>query len=101
MLINQLNRKYEDDDIESDYDETLSEPDLQEDLKSNPNGCAYGSPNQRNCITNQQVYNLLSNQTDFLKISKTIELQLQKPNEHMCTSIDLSMYQLEVCQFCI
>ncbi len=27
-----------------------------------------------------------------MKTSRTIEQQLHKPNEHMCTSIDLSMY---------
>jgi hypothetical protein len=44
-----------------------------------------------NCLTNRGVYGLLSNQSDLMKVSKTIEKQLNRPNEHMCTSIDLSM----------
>lgn len=41
----------------------------------------------------------MNNATDFLRISKTIEAKLHKPNEHMCTSIDLSMYHIYLVKF--
>ncbi|CAF2450277.1 unnamed protein product [Rotaria sp. Silwood2] len=87
-----MNKKYEEEEDESDYDDNLNEIDLKLDLISNPNGCVFVSSSQNKCLTNQQVYSLLSNKTDLMKISKPIEEQLYKPNEHMCTSIDLNRH---------
>jgi hypothetical protein len=50
------------------------------------------STNDEKCLTNEQVYNLLNNQIDLMKFSKPIEQQINKPNEQICTSIDLSSF---------
>ncbi|CAF0835282.1 unnamed protein product [Rotaria sordida] len=99
LLINQINKNHEeqegeidDDDDDSDYDVPLNEIELKVDLVSNPNACAFVPSSRSQCLTNQQVYTLLHNTTDLMKISKTIEEQLYKPNEHMCTSIDLNRH---------
>ncbi|CAF3371762.1 unnamed protein product [Rotaria sp. Silwood1] len=91
-LYNQTNKKHEEEEDDFDYEDSLNEIDLKLDLLANPNGCAFVSPRQNKCLTNQQVYTLLSNTSDFMKISKTIEEKLYKPNEHMCTSIDLNRH---------
>lgn len=90
LIINQIDTENEEDDndFEDDYDLNLAN--LLEDLRYNPDECAFPSSRQNQCLTNKQVYKLLYNKSDLMKTSQTIERQLQKPNEHMCTSIDLS-----------
>ena len=90
-MTNQVDNEGTEDEIDFDYDNIINKEDLLEDLKYNPNGCAFRSLSHKKCLTNQQVYGLLKNQSNFLQISATIEEQLHKPNEHMCTFIDLSM----------
>jgi hypothetical protein len=82
----------EDDEDDFDHDDTITMTNLLDDLAHSPNDCAFPSSTQTKCLTNNQVYRLIKNKSDLMKISKTIDKQLHKPNEHMCTSIDLSMY---------
>jgi hypothetical protein len=84
----------EEDDNDFEYEDYLNLTNLLEDLTNNPNECAFPSSRQNQCLTNQQVYKLLHNKIDLMKTSKLIEQQLHKPNEQICTSIDLSMYQI-------
>lgn len=65
---------------------------LLEDLRMNPNECAFLSTKQKTCLTNKEVYRLLKNRSDLFLTSDTIEKNLNKPNEHTCTSIELSNY---------
>ncbi len=77
---------------EDDFDDdSINLTHLLEDLRNSPNECAFPSLSQNKCLSNKQVYELIKNQSDLMKISKAIEQKLHKPNEHMCTSIDLSM----------
>jgi hypothetical protein len=85
-----LNKNDAEDDEVLDYEDNLAESHLLEDLKSNPDSCAFLSSNEYKCLTNEQVYHLINNQSDLMKIPKPIEQQIHKPNEQMCTSIDLS-----------
>ena len=80
----------EEDDL--DYDENLLESDFYEDFKLNSNACAFSSSNDQQCLTNVQVYQLINNQSDLLRLSKTIEQKIYKPNEQICTSIDLNRH---------
>ena len=80
----------DEDDDDFDYNSPADMMNLREDLKDNPNECAFLSSKQTTCLTNAQAYSLLKNRTDLLRISKTIKKKLHKPNEHVCTSIDLS-----------
>ncbi|CAF2034049.1 unnamed protein product [Rotaria magnacalcarata] len=89
---NQINGKYQEDDDDFEDDDSLNQKDLEEDLRANPYGCAFQSLSQNQCLNNLEVYELLNNGTDFLKTSKVIQSQLYKPNEHMCTSIDLNRH---------
>ena len=78
-----------------DDDDYLSEEDLNpqnfiEDFVNNPDECAFPSSRQTRCLTNREVFRLMNNRSDLLKTSRTIERNLFKPNEQMCTSIDLS-----------
>ncbi len=86
-----LNLNKEDEIEDEDYEDSIIESNLLEDLKTNPESCAFLSSNENKCLTNEQVYKLLNNQSDLIKFSKTIEQQINKPNEQMCTSIDLSL----------
>lgn len=85
-----LNVSKEEEDEDLDYDDNLSESYLKEDYQSSFNSCAFISSNEKQCLTNSQVYNLLKKKSDLIKFSKTIEQQINIPNEQMCTSIDLS-----------
>lgn len=80
------------DDDDSDYEDTLLESDFYDDLKSNANTCAFSSSNDQQCLTNTQVYRLIDNRSDFLRFSKQIEQKISKPNEQVCTSIDLNRH---------
>ncbi|CAF1168574.1 unnamed protein product [Adineta ricciae] len=82
----------DDDDDDFDYNSPADMMNLREDLRDNPNECAFLSSKQTTCLTNAQAYSLLKNRTDLLKISKAIKKELHKPNEHMCTSIDLNRH---------
>jgi hypothetical protein len=95
-----LNRFVETDDEEQeserDYEENLTVSSLLEDLINNPDGCAFPAVNQNRCLSNRQVYQLLDNHIELMKVSHKIEEQLYKPNEQMCTSIELSRATLDV-----
>jgi hypothetical protein len=80
----------EEEDEDLDYDDHLIESNLLEDLQTNPDACAILSNNENQCLTNEQVYNLLKNRSDLMKFPKLIEQQIIKPNEQICTSIGLS-----------
>ena len=80
----------EQDEFDRDYEENLTVKALVEDLAINRDGCAFPSINDHRCFSNKQVYGLMKNRSDLMKTSRSIEQQLYKPNEHMCTSIDLS-----------
>jgi hypothetical protein len=80
----------EENEIDRNYEETLTVDSLLEDLTVSPDECAFPSINQNKCLTNRQVYRLINNRTDLMKVSRDIEQQLYKSNEQMCTSIDLS-----------
>ncbi|UJR30169.1 hypothetical protein I4U23_017709 [Adineta vaga] len=80
----------EDDDL--DYDDSISESSLLEDLRNAPNACAFSTTTEDKCLTNKQVYSLLNNQSDLIKFSKVIEQQINKPHEQICTSIDLNRH---------
>jgi hypothetical protein len=80
----------EDEDEDPDYDDNLLESNFLEDLKINPTSCAFLSNDDSKCLTNEQVYNLLNNRSDLMKLTKPIEQQINKPNERTCASIDLS-----------
>ncbi len=86
---NQIDTQEDEEDFGDDDSINLTY--LLEDLRNNPNDCAFPSLSQNKCLSNKQVYELIKNQSDLMKISKAIEQKLHKPNEHMCTSIDLSM----------
>lgn len=82
-------------DEEDEDDDYLSDEDLNpkyfiEDFQNNPDECAFPSSRQNQCLTNRDVFRLLNNRSDLLKTSRTIEQKLVKPDEPMCTSIDLS-----------
>ena len=81
----------EQDEFDRDYEENLTVKALLEDLTSNQDRCAFPSVNDNQCFSNKQVYGLVNNRSDLMKISRSIEQQLYKPNEQMCTSIHLSM----------
>lgn len=81
----------EEDDENTDYD-NIVETTLLEDFKADPDKCAFSTINEKKCLTNVDVYNLLYNQSDLLKLSKTIDQQINKPDERICTSIDLSAF---------
>ncbi|CAF0737563.1 unnamed protein product [Adineta steineri] len=89
---NQFDNDDEEEDDDSDYDKPSSIATFLEDYKIYQNDCAFKSASQTKCLSNKQVSRLLKNRRDFMKISKTIEKQLHKPNEHMCTSIDLNRH---------
>ena len=80
------------DQIENDFDyeDDQSFSTLFEDLTHNPDGCVFSSKRQKKCFSNRQVYRLIDNRSDLMKISKNIQQQLYRPDEQMCTSIDLS-----------
>lgn len=80
------------DDTDREYDEQLTVAGLLEDLTINPDQCAFPSSSQQRCLSNKQVYQLINNHTELMKVSRNIEQQLFKPNEHMCTSIDLNRH---------
>jgi len=82
----------DDEDEDPDYEDNLTESYLLEDLKANPDSCAFLLNNEKNCLTNEQVYQLLNNRSDLMKFSKSIEQQIIKPTEQICTSIDLSSF---------
>ena len=93
--VSSLSNQSDHDEGDGEEEDFLSEEDfnlqhLFEDFRSNPDACAFPSSKQRKCLTNRQVFRLLNNRSDLLKTSRTIEQKLSKPNEHMCTSIDLS-----------
>ena len=73
-----------------DYDDELSESNLRQDLTNDPTSCAFPTKSDSQCVTNEQTYRLLNNHSDLMKLPKNIEQQLKKPNEQMCTFIDLS-----------
>ncbi len=81
-----------DDEEEEDDDDNLIESNLLEDLKTNPDSCAFLPTNENKCLTNERVYQLLNNRSDLMKFSKSIEHQINKPNEQICTSIALSSF---------
>ncbi|CAF4102545.1 unnamed protein product [Rotaria socialis] len=85
-----ISKNEEDEDL--DYDDNLTESYLLEDLRNSIDSCAFLSKNDHKCLTNQRVYQLLNNKSDLIKFSKTIEQQINKPNEQMCTSIDLNRH---------
>ncbi|CAF5200731.1 unnamed protein product, partial [Rotaria magnacalcarata] len=87
-----LNINIVEEDEDLDYDDHLMESYLLEDLRNSLDSCAFLSKTDRQCLTNQQVYQLLNNKSDLIKFSKTIEQQINKPNEQMCTSIDLNRH---------
>jgi hypothetical protein len=72
LIRNQIDQDEDEDEDDFDYAENLNIKNLLEDLNNNPDDCAFPSSFQNKCLTNGEVY---------------------KPNEHMCTAIDLSMYQ--------
>ena len=84
------NEENVDDDEEEDTDDF--DVNFLEDLKADPDKCAFQSVNQQKCLTNSDVYRLLYNQSDLLKLSKAIENQIHPSNEAICTSIDLSSF---------
>lgn len=86
-----VNNAYDDDD-DDDYlsEEDLTPQNFLEDFTNNLDECAFPSSRQTRCLTNQQVFRLMNNRSDLLKTSRIIEQNLFKPNEQMCTSIDLS-----------
>ncbi|CAF3652461.1 unnamed protein product, partial [Rotaria sordida] len=91
LNINKQEEVEEDEDL--DYDDNINESYLLEDLRNGFDSCAFlSSSNQDKCLTNKQVYQSLNNKSDFIKFSKTIEQQINKPNEQMCTSIDLNRH---------
>ncbi|MCC6581972.1 MAG: hypothetical protein IT440_16195, partial [Phycisphaeraceae bacterium] len=83
---------YDEGDDERDDDDSLDIQTFLDDFYANSNECAFPSKSSNQCLTNQRVYQLIRNQSDFIQISKSIEEQLHKPNEHMCTSIDLNRH---------
>ena len=85
-----LSEDEEEDD--HDYDDNLLESNFLEDLKINPTACAFLSNDETKCLTNEQVYGILNNRSDLMKLPKSIEQQINKPNEQTCTSIDLSSF---------
>jgi hypothetical protein len=87
----------DDDDDDDDDSDTLNVAHLREDLINSLDACAFSSSNENKCLTNEQVYRLLNNQSDLIQFSKTIEQQLNKPDERMCTSIDLSRIDNSTC----
>ena len=92
---NAYDHREEQETIEEDDDDYLSEDDLNpkhfiEDFHNNPDECAFPSSRQHRCLTNRQVFRLLNNRSDLLQTSRTIEQKLVKSDEQMCTSIDLS-----------
>ncbi|CAF0882361.1 unnamed protein product [Adineta steineri] len=89
---NNNNNDDDDDDDDLDYEDNINESILLEDYKTNLNSCAFLSNNDDKCLTNEQVYKLLNNKSDLIKFSKIIEHQINKPNEQMCTSIDLNRH---------
>jgi hypothetical protein len=93
LIRNQIDQDEDEDEDDFDYAENLNIKNLLEDLNNNPDDCAFPSSFQNKCLTNGEVYGLLKNRSDLMKLPRTIEQQLYKPNEHMCTAIDLSMYQ--------
>ncbi|CAF3558272.1 unnamed protein product [Rotaria sp. Silwood1] len=84
--------KEEEEDEDADYDDNLNESYLLEDLRNSLDSCAFLSSDQNKCLTNKQVYELLHNQSDLIRFSKTIEQQMNKPHEQICTSIDLNRH---------
>ena len=84
----------EDDTDDFDDEDPISMQNLLEDLWNGPDDCAFSSSSQSQCLSNRQVYALLSNRTDLMRTSKAIEKQLRKPDEHVCTSVDLSTCRL-------
>lgn len=90
-FVNANQNDYDDDENENEDEEIINEFNFRKDLLDNLDSCAFTSINQKECLTNEQVYQLLNNQSDLVKFSKTIEYQLYKPDEQMCTTIDLSM----------
>lgn len=82
----------EEEEDEDDEEDTIEESNLREDLVNKPDDCAFTSSYQKKCLSNQQVYHLLNNRSDLIKVSKSIQYQINKPNEQMCTSIDLSKH---------
>jgi hypothetical protein len=82
-----IEEEEEDDD---DDDEQLNVASLLEDLTINSDQCAFPSTNEQRCLSNKQVYRLINNHSELIKVSRNIEQQLFKPHERMCTSIDLS-----------
>lgn len=84
-------------DDEGDDDEDMyNESDLQEDLINNADTCAFPSTSEEPCLSNKQVYHLLNNRSDLFQFAKGVEQQLKKPQEQMCTGIDLST--LNICR---
>ncbi|CAF4946392.1 unnamed protein product [Rotaria sp. Silwood1] len=90
--------KEEEEDEDADYDDNLNESYLLEDLRNSLDSCAFLSSDQNKCLTNKQVYELLHNQSDLIRFSKTIEQQMNKPHEQICTSIDLSSFYFSIFQ---
>ena len=84
--------KDEQEEEEEDYEDSLLESTLLEDLKTDPTVCAFLSNDDGKCLTNEQVYHLINDRSDLMKFPKSIEQQINKPNEQVCTSIDLSAY---------
>ncbi len=86
----------EEEEEDHDYEDNLIESNFIEDLKINPTSCAFLSNDDSKCLTNEQVYQLLNNQSDLMKFTKSIEQRINKHNEQICTSIDLSSYFIKI-----
>ena len=80
-----------DEDDEQD-DGSFDVKTLREDFDANTNECAFSTTNSSRCLTNGDVFQLIDNRSDLMKVSKSIEQQIHKANEQICTSIDLSAF---------
>ena len=89
-LLADRSSEIDEEENERDYDEQVTVGSLLEDLTINPDQCTFPSTDHHRCLSNRQVYQLINNHSELMKVSRTIEGQLYKPHEHMCTSIDLS-----------
>ena len=89
LLINDIDPFDEEQD---DDEESISVENFLEDFYNNPHDCAFPSSTTHQCVTNEQVYQMIHNRSDLMKVSTSIEQQLHKPHEHICTSIDLSNF---------
>ena len=77
-------------DDERNGDDPFDLKTLLDDFDANANECAFPAKNSTRCLTNERVFQLIDKRTDLMKLSKSIEQELHKPNERICSSIDLS-----------